>query len=98
RGREMRPRQRITPGVAPPPSCPPCPGKEGGAQAPLPPSRSSRLVEPDLAEIVLEGLVHAMVLHGRHRVVVELAPVRLDDDPRILKDFLDVGHHDLALL
>ena len=55
-------------------------------EGPRPLSRSRRrsgaFVEPDLAEVVLEGRVHAVVLHRRRRMVVELAPVGLHDDAR----------------
>ncbi len=46
----------------------------------------------------LEGLVHREAVHLSAVVPVELAPVGLDDDARILEDLLDVLHHLLALV
>src|SRR5690606_33242805 len=54
--------------------------------------------EPHVVQIDLEGLMHAVVLYLRRRMIDELAPVGLDDDARILDVLFDLGHHVAALV
>src|SRR5262249_42390774 len=55
-------------------------GRPGEALAPLPELRSLSLVQPDLVELQLEGLVHEQALHVVCVVPVERAPEWLDQD------------------
>src|SRR6476646_3661374 len=57
----------------------------------------SRLVEPDLLEMMLEVRMHPQVLHVFGVVQIERAPEWLDEDARILEDGFDVLHQLLAL-
>src|SRR5690606_39415699 len=58
-------------------------GAKEGWSTPLSRARSG-LVEPDLVKVDFEHGMHAEILHRGHRVAIEVAPVRLDDDARIL--------------
>src|SRR5262245_16465553 len=73
------------------------PGCPGEVSLPLPELRSLSFVQPDLVDLQFEGLVHEEALHIVRVVSVKLAPERLDNDARILKDRLDLLHHLLAL-